>query len=129
MSKFSISEYLMAFRDSDGNGLPCGDTGYKSTYPVAPRIICVDGFSISVQATQGAYCSPRRNIGPWYEVECGFPSAVPEFIGYKAEDPQAPTETVYPYTDIDLVERLIESHGGPNEKTIESMKNPAGAMK
>ena len=107
-----LNEYLMSFRDQDGLGLPDPETGYRSSFPQAKRITCKDGFSISVQATHGAYCSPRENIGPWYEVECGFPSDVPHGIMSYAEDAERPTETVYGYVPIELVEKLIADHGG-----------------
>ena len=118
---FSLNDYLMAFRDYEGLGHPEGESGYRSGYPLAKRITCVDGFSLSVQATGGAYCSPRKNIGPWYEVEVGFPSAAPELIAHKAENPDDLTETVYPYVDIELVEQLIALHGGPDEATLAAM--------
>jgi hypothetical protein len=79
----------------------------------AKRITCADGFSISVQAHDGAYCRPRDSQGPWYKVELGFPSEAlgPEFTEY-CEDPEKPTETVYGYVPIELVEALIARHGG-----------------
>lgn len=116
-ASFSLNDYLMAFRDEEGMGLPEKPGGYRSSFPLAPRIVCADGFSLSVQATHGAYCSPRQNLGPWYEVEVGFPSATPELIAHRAEDPDRPTETVYPYVDIELVEQLIALHGGPDDDT------------
>ena len=109
---FSLNDYLMAFRDADGIGLD------GSSFPLAKRIVCTDGFSLSVQATRGAYCTPRTNLGPWLEVEVGFPSAKPELIMHRAEDPERPTKTVYGYVDIELVEQLIELHGGPNDATL-----------
>ncbi len=81
-------------------------------YPRAPRITCADDFSISVQANEDAYCSPRENTGPWHQVECGFPSAVPDGIMEYAEEGDKPTETVYGYVPIELVEKLIDDHGG-----------------
>jgi hypothetical protein len=102
----NLNEYLNRFRTADGFGLD------GSHFPLAKRITCTDGFSLSVQATHGAYCSPRRNIGPWYEVEVGFPSAKPELIMDRAESPDDPTGTVYGYVDIALVEQLIDLHGG-----------------
>lgn len=111
----NLSEYLMTFRDADGMGHPEGESGYRSSFPLAKRITCRDGFSLSVQATHGAYCSPRQNIGPWYEVEVGFPSAAPELILHKAEEEDKPTETVYPYVEIELVEQLIALHGGSEQ--------------
>jgi hypothetical protein len=81
-------------------------------FPRSPRIKCADGFSLSVQATHGAYCRPRTNIADWYEVEVGYPNEAPtEFICY-AEDPSTPTETVYPYVPVELVVAEINKHGG-----------------
>jgi hypothetical protein len=122
-SAWSLNAYLMAFRDSEGMGFPEGKTGYRSTFPLAKRIVCSDGFSLSVQATHGAYCSPRENLGPWYQVEVGFPSAKPELIADRAEDESNYTETVYSYVDIELVEQLIALHGGPSEATLAAMAN------
>lgn len=102
-----LNEYLMGQRDTNSD-----DVQYDVTFPLAKRIECADGFSLSVQATHGAYCRPRRNIGPWSEVEVGFPSAKPDEIMSYAEDPEAPTDTVYRYVPIKLVETLIEAHGG-----------------
>lgn len=106
-----ISEYLMTFRDQYGNGLP-DENGNKSIFAFADRIECADGFSFSAQATKAAYCSPRKNIGPWGAVEVGFPSAEPEFIMEYAENKDDPTRTVYAYVPVELVEKLIAAHGG-----------------
>jgi hypothetical protein len=43
----------------------------------APRVICNDGVSLSVQVGEGLYCTPRDNYAPWSKVEVGFPSATP----------------------------------------------------
>lgn len=99
----NLNSYLMSFRDARG----IGHDG--SHYPLAKRITCQDGFSLSVQATHGAYCSPRKNLGPWYEVEVGFPSAEPELILSYAEQPEKPTDTVYGYVPIEL-------HGGMKQE-------------
>lgn len=101
-----LNAYLMSVRDHGGRGHD------GSHYPIAKRITCKDGFSLSAQANYGAYCSPRENMGPWYEVEVGFPSAEPELIMSYAEEPDKPTDTVYGYVPIELVEQLIELHGG-----------------
>lgn len=124
---FSLNEYLMAFRADDGLGFPEGKNGYRSDYPLAKRIVCADGFSLSAQATRGAYCSPRENLGPWYKVEVGFPSSPPELILHFAEDHENPTDTVYPYVDIELVEQLIALHGGPNAETLAAAKATGAA--
>ena len=103
----NINEYLLSQRDITS---PLVYTDHD--YPTAKRITCADGFSLSVQATHGAYCSPRTNIGPWHEVEVGFPSEAPELILSYAEDHDQLTKTVYGYVPIELVDQLIELHGG-----------------
>lgn len=102
-----LNEYLMSQRDEN-------DPKVRDDYsfPLAKRIECEDGFSLSVQASHGAYCSPRTNLGPWDEVEVGFPSDVPTEIMNYAEQPEKPTETVYGYVPIELVETLVAAHGG-----------------
>ena len=42
-----------------------------------PRIVCADGFSMSVQAHAGSYCTPRQNEGPHTHMEGGYPSSAP----------------------------------------------------
>ena len=107
MTVESLRAYLMAARDEDDLAVQM-----DHSFPLAPRITCADGFSLSVQASHGAYCSPRRNVAEWYQVEVGFPSEPPEaFLSY-AEDPDRPTDTVYGYTPIELVVAEINRHGG-----------------
>ncbi len=78
----------------------------------APKIVCADGFSLSVQASRYHYCAPRDSEGPWYQVEVGFPSAKAEELMQWCESPDSPTETVYGYVPIEVVESLIDKHGG-----------------
>ena len=127
LKPWTLNAYLSAFRDEDGNGFPEGPKGYKSSFPMSKRITCADGFSLSVQATHGAYCRPRNNFGPWYEVEVGFPSAKPELIFQFAEKPSDPTETVYGYVPIELVQNLIDLHGGPNDDARAAIAKATGA--
>lgn len=78
----------------------------------ARHITCADGFHVSAQASEYHYCQPRENVGPWKSVELGYPSeAVAEFIPF-AEDPCAPTDTVYACVPVAIVEAVIEAHGG-----------------
>lgn len=96
----NLNEYLNSQRNVD------------EPFHLFKRIECQDGFSLSVQAMDAAYCQPRDNIGPWYTVEVGFPSAKPEFIMDFCENPDKPMETVYGYVPVELVEKLIDFHGG-----------------
>ena len=84
------------------------------------RIVCKDGFSISVQASESSYCTPRKDEGPYTHVECGYPSSEPKgkLLEF-AEDPNEPTETLYPYVPLSIVKAELEFHGG-----IESGKLP-----
>lgn len=80
--------------------------------PRQPKVVCSDGFSISIQANQYAYCSPRSDYGPYRMVECGFPSATPgpELMEY-ADTPEDPTGTIYGYVPVEVVKRELKSHG------------------
>lgn len=82
-------------------------------YLVRPRIYCKDGFSISVQGgTEFHYCTPRKHCNQYECVELGFPSAEDPLLEDYAEDPSDQTGTVYGYVPIEVVESLIEKHGG-----------------
>lgn len=83
-----------------------------------PRIVCNDGFSMSVQAGYGLYCTPRCNLanGDYSHVEIGFPSEAEELIQEYAEGSGDYTSTVYPYVPVELVEKVIEKHGGIKER-------------
>ena len=101
------------------------------------RITCADGFSLSVIAGGGTYCSPRPTLcscayggepltpfdddvacsypGPYRTVEVGFPSERPEpWVDWvdHCEDPETPTSTVYGQVPVDVVRALVASHGG-----------------
>ncbi len=76
-------------------------------------IVCADGFTMSVQANSTAYCHPRENLAEAYdEVEVGFPSMAESLLLEWAEDPQAPTETVYGWVPAERVSLVIAKHGG-----------------
>ena len=82
---------------------------------VFPRIQCNDGFNLSVQARAFCYCEPRNDEGPWTEVEVGFPSEREEMIMEWAEDSSRPTDTVYGWVPIEVINEVIAKHGGTNE--------------
>ncbi|KFC86050.1 hypothetical protein [Hafnia alvei] len=79
------------------------------------RVICADGYSVSIQASDSAYCQPRsdfKDIAMYHSFELGFPSEKDEIIMDWCEEVQDPTGTVYAYVPRDVVEKLIEKHGG-----------------
>ena len=68
------------------------------------RVICADGFEMSVQAHQSAYCSPRiDNAEKYTSVEIGFPSEREPMLIDFADEPSHPTETVYGYVPVQIV--------------------------
>ena len=92
----------------------------KNTYKVSfylqdirPRIVCEDGFSMSVQAGKEIYSFPRENVksGCYEAVEIGYPNAKEELICEYAESGNY-TDTIYPYVPVEVVEKVIEKHGG-----------------
>ena len=109
--------------------------GYYGFYEkVRPHITCKDGFNVSVQAGLfgGWYDSIEvsHGLGSGYvhfnEVELGFPNMEDDLIkeyaeeatkeGPDGEDVQDYLHTVYPYVPIEVVEKLIEKHGGIDEE-------------
>ena len=76
-------------------------------------VVCKDGFRMSVQANEYAYCFPRVNNAKKYkEVEIGYPSHGESLLEQYAEDPTKPTNTVYGYVPVGLVTLVITKHGG-----------------
>ena len=69
---------------------------------------------MSVQAGAGLYCEPRANLesGEYTACEVGYPSQKEELLMPYIEDPTKPTESVYPYVPVEVIEQVIEKHGG-----------------
>lgn len=97
--------------------------------PTNERTVCRDGFSVSIQGSRTAYCSPRCDYPPfgYSEVEVGFPScycseiaefAEGRFVYCEATDDMVEaedinyTKTVYPYVPVENVIAMLEKHGG-----------------
>lgn len=86
-----------------GNAMQLNGYSYK---PPIDRMVCVDGTTLSVQASETAYSTPRSNTGPYTEVEvwCISNPDVTEFE-YSADDPAG-------YVPIKQVAAFIDRHGG-----------------
>ena len=74
-----------------------------------PRIVCVDGYSLSVQVGKGLGSTPRENNAVHYtHVEVGYPSEFDESLAPYSY----PDEYVYFNVPVEIVEALIIKHGG-----------------
>ena len=76
------------------------------------RVQCKDGFKMSVQANESAYCVPRKDFGPYKEVEIGFPTAEEELLMPYCEDESQPCSTVYAYVPVNVVSLVLAKHWG-----------------
>ena len=80
---------------------------------VRPRVKCADGYSISVQVGSALYCEPRVDGAEYYsKVELGYPSIGDPMINDYAEDPERYEDTVYGYVPVEIVDELLQKHGG-----------------
>ena len=77
------------------------------------RIVCADGFSMSVQASGYNYCTPRMNDASKYEeVEVGFPSDYEALLAPYAEGKEDYTGTVYAWVPSSIITTVCVKHGG-----------------
>lgn len=96
---------------------PADLTGTPNFLPRMPRLILMDGTSLSVQAARYFYCTPCDNIGPYTAVEVGYPSArPPELWKEYCADWKDPCATVYDRVPIELVLFYIAARGGIDRK-------------
>ena len=73
--------------------------------PPVDLVKCANGTTLSVQASQWHYCTPRDNKGPYTEVEVWCVSAPVTEFEYSDEEPSA-------YVPIEAVVLFIDNHGG-----------------
>jgi hypothetical protein len=93
-----------------------------------PKIVCVDGFSMSVQVGYSLYSTPKEPAKRYSAVEIGYPSEHEPLIEEYAEtffkedemDVTDYTNTVYPYVPVKIVDKVLKKHGGINlTKTLQ----------
>ena len=83
-----------------------------------PHIVCVDGFTMSVQVGYSLYSTPKKVAKRYSEVEIGYPSDHEPLIEEYAEcftfeelDIDF-TDTIYPYVPVKIVDKVLKKHGG-----------------
>jgi len=83
---------------------------------IYPRIECVDGTTLSVQASHTHYCRPRNDFGPYSSVEVGYPGVEPPESWAEHFDGDWNTDdrlgSVYSRVPVSLVRQFIADHGG-----------------
>ena len=85
-----------------GSMLTVGSYKYKGT---VDNVECADGTTISVQASESHYCTPRADKGPYTHVEVWLATAPVTEFDYDKEYPSA-------YIPIEKVVEFINNHGG-----------------
>jgi hypothetical protein len=74
---------------------------------LVPRIVCADGFSMSVQASADLSCSPQNDRGPYRAVEVGYlPESEPLL------DPYSVKLATAIFVPIETIAEVIRCHGG-----------------
>jgi hypothetical protein len=77
------------------------------------EVVCASGFSMSVQAHDGAYCTPSSSGANKYtHVEVGFPNKKEPLLMDWCDEPGNPTATVYGYVPVQVVTNVLAKHGG-----------------
>lgn len=99
--KMTVNDFLRKFRKVEH--------GMNVT---RPRVLCADGFTVSVQAGYGLYSTPNCDADAYTHVELGYPSRKEEALMEYAANRKQPTETIYGSVPVELVDKTLEAHGG-----------------
>ena len=100
------------------------ETFKNKEYYNRPSIICNDGFEMSVQGSKTHYSSPRDNSYLFEAMEIGFPSVKEDLIIEYAESKDSPTQTVYGWVPTDIIQKVIDKHGGIDiYKSMKRLRN------
>ena len=130
---FNLNEWL---KDT----IEIEETVIKPYQKKRPRVFCKDGYSVSIQASEYHCCEPEysqippKKNGRWLiyngffgdepretffssdyipykSVELGYPSERDELINEYGDRDDFP-DAIYAYVPVEVVEQLIEKHGG-----------------
>jgi len=105
MKTYTVNEYLKAT-------LKIQDFGVYKIQHVRKAVKCADGTTLSIQASDGHYCSPRVNsdeTDEYTEVEVWRVSKeVPESWKEYGDSENSP----YAYIPVNLVQEFVDSCGG-----------------
>jgi hypothetical protein len=86
------------------------------------RLECFDGFSVSLQGSEGNYSSPRKDNATYGAIEAGYPSVEEELLEPYQEDKQMPMqESVFGWVPMKVIYDIVIKHGGWQEGGIPPM--------
>lgn len=86
---------------------------YQDVQVLRPYLWCNDGFGMSVQGGRTEYSYPRENSPDFLSMEIGNILSDEElFHPYKDEKHKPYNKTVYGYVPIEIIQQVIEKHGG-----------------
>ena len=85
-----------------------------------PRVVCADGWSVSIQAGTCFYSTPRSDFASNYAAfELGYPSEREPLLDEWSEENRLDenaeldyTQSIYPFTPTEVVDAVLEKHGG-----------------
>lgn len=125
----TLTEYINAMSFGiiyglGGNAVECTqmsmEKAYEKNFFILPKVYCKDGFNISIQIHNGSYCGSENGIRKfgidWKLVEWGFPSQPIDAEKYMSERAET-INGVGGYVPVELMEELIEEHGGIDLQT------------
>lgn len=106
-----FTTWMQESKDAANAGMPEHKREMYSRYTQARRLRMASGLTVSIQASETHYCSPRLNLlcNQYTEFELGFPNRdMPELSqwleGYGCD--------IYPYTPIEAIELMVNNNGG-----------------
>ena len=80
------------------------------------RVVCRDGFSVSVQAGSAHYCTPRNDVGPYTHVEASYPTEPMPDLAQWCEaldgNPLTVKRAVWGWVPLEVLAKELASRGG-----------------
>lgn len=83
-----------------------------------PRVVCADGYSVSIQAGSAFYSWPRENLAPEYGAfELGYQTEREPLLDEWAEEDFRTgeinyLECIFPFVPVEVVDEVLKKHGG-----------------
>lgn len=99
----------------------CQELGEFSYDLARIRLVCNDGFSMSVQGGRFHSCQPI--VEGYYKsgfkyLEVGYPSEYEALLCSEDEYNTDGFDDIYPHVSVETINRIIEKHGGIDEQLI-----------